>query len=62
MATIGNTKKKKMEAAKMRRILRGAKKMGNPLPGHGKNTPTADVDRLKEQVDTILLYWKGNNV
>lgn len=61
MATIGSTKKKKMDAAKMRRILRGAAKMGNPMPGHGKNTTTADADKLKEQVDTILPYWKGSN-
>jgi hypothetical protein len=60
MATIGNTKKKKLEAAKMRRIVRGAKKAGNPLPGHGKNTPTADVERLKESVDSIMSYWKGD--
>jgi hypothetical protein len=57
MATIGNIKKKKLEAARLRRVVRGAVKMGNPLPGHGKNTPTADVERLKEQVGTILPYW-----
>lgn len=60
MATIGSTKKKKMEAAKMRRILRGAKRMGNPLPGHGKNTPTADVDRLQSDVESIASYWNGS--
>ena len=59
MATIGNTKKKKMDAAKMRRILRGAKRMGNPPPGYGKNTPTANVDKLKEQVSMIEAYWGG---
>lgn len=59
MATIGNTKKKKMAAAKMRRVVRGAKKMGIPLPGHGKNTPTANVDALKEQVELIAPYWSG---
>jgi hypothetical protein len=61
MATIGSTKKKKLDAAKMRRILRGAKRLGNPLPGHGKNTVTADVDKLKEQVNTVLPYWKGSS-
>jgi len=53
MANIGSIKKNKMEAAKMRRIIRGAKKMGNPLPGHGKNTPTANVDKLKAQVKRV---------
>lgn len=57
MAVAGNTKKKKLEAARMRRIFRGAKKMGNPLPGHGKNTPTADVERLQSQGDAIAAYW-----
>ena len=61
MATIGSTKKKKLDAAKMRRVLRGAKRMGNPLPGHGKNTATANVDKLKEQVEIVLPYWKGNS-
>ena len=53
MANIGSIKKNKMEAAKMRRIIRGAKKMGNPLPGHGKNTPAASVDKLKAQVKRV---------
>ena len=60
MATIGSTKKKKIDAAKMRRILRGAKRLGNPLPGHGKNTTTADADKLKEQVLAVESYWRGN--
>ena len=61
MATIGKIKKNKMEAAKMRRILRGAKKLGSPLPGYGKNTVTADVEKLKEQVEMTMPYWKGNS-
>lgn len=61
MAVTGKIKKQKMEAARMRRVLRGAKKMGNPFPGRGKNTATADVDNLKSQVDTIMPYWRGNN-
>jgi hypothetical protein len=31
------------------------------MPGHGKNTTTADVDKLQEQVSTTLPYWKGSN-
>jgi hypothetical protein len=59
MANIGSIKKKKMDAAKMRRVVRGAKKMGIPLPGYGKNTPTASVDKLKESVESVMSYWKG---
>ena len=61
MATKGSIKKNKMEAAKMRRLLRGAAKMGVPMPGHGKNTITADVNKLKEKVEMIMPYWKGKN-
>lgn len=60
MATVGNIKRKKLEAARMRRIVRGAVKAGTPLPGHGKNTVTAEIDKLKEQVETIMPYWKGS--
>lgn len=59
MATIGNTKRNKMAAAKMRRVVRGAKKMGIPLPGHGKNTPTADVERLQTETAIVEEYWRG---
>lgn len=59
MAIIGNIKKKKMDAAKMRRILRGAAKMGNPMPGHGKNTPDASVTSLKDSVEAVMGYWKS---
>ena len=61
MSTVGKIKKNKMEAAKMRRLLRGATKMGIPMPGHGKNTTTADVDKLKAEVEAIMPYWKGSN-
>ena len=59
MANIGNQKKKKLEFARMKRVIRGAKKAGTPLPGHGKNTPTASLESLKEQVDLIRKYWEG---
>jgi hypothetical protein len=59
MSTVGKIKKNKIEAARMRRVVRGAKKMGIPLPGHGKNTPTASVEKLKAEVEAIMPYWKG---
>lgn len=59
MAVPGNIKKKKLQAARMRRVVRGAMKAGMPLPGHGKNTPTADIERLKEQVSEVMPYWRG---
>lgn len=59
MATIGNHKKKKLEAARTRRVLRGARKAGTPFPGHGKNTPTASIEPLREQVESVMPYWEG---
>ena len=59
MATVGNRKKKKLEAARTKRVLRGAKKAGIPFPGDGKNTPTVSVEPLREQVQAVMPYWKS---
>jgi hypothetical protein len=43
------------------RIRRGAHKMGNPLPGHGRNTPTNNTTHLQQHTSNHTdAYWRGH--
>jgi hypothetical protein len=55
---IGN---KKIARNHLMRVVRGAHKMGNPLPGRGVHAVSAMAEKVRDQVDELVMpYWRGH--